>query len=52
MRDRQMTKSSAGVLARAEIIPLEPDPGNAGVGRKKQIPLSYALTLHCRSIIL
>lgn len=23
-----------GVLARAEIIPLEPDPGNAGVGKK------------------
>lgn len=28
-----------GVLARAEIIPSEPDPGNAGVGSKWKNPL-------------
>lgn len=29
-----MVEITIGVLARAEIIPLEPDPGNAGVGSK------------------
>jgi hypothetical protein len=29
-----MVEITIGVLARAEIIPLEPDPGNAGVGKK------------------
>ncbi len=31
-----MTKSSAGVLARAEIIPLEPDAGSAAEGKVLQ----------------
>jgi hypothetical protein len=35
-------KTSKGVLARAENKPIEPDPGNAGVGRKNRKSLSYA----------